>query len=52
MVSKVPKELQFTDLKTGKKFTTSKFTVQTKGGRRFAVAVSPSNRKTSRFIKK
>lgn len=52
MASNVPKRLEFTDLKTRKKFTTDKFTVETKGGRRFALTTSPSGRKTSRFIKK
>ncbi len=49
----VPKVLEFTDLKTGKKFRTSKFTVKrTKKGRKFALAISPSGRKTARFLPK
>ena len=45
------KMLEFTDLKTKKKFTTSKFTVKkTKKGRRFALAVSPSGGKSARFL--
>jgi hypothetical protein len=36
------KELSFYDLKKKKKFTTSKYKVVTKKGRRFAVAKAPS----------
>ena len=43
--------LEFFDLKTKKKFKTSKFTVKkTKTGRRMAVAVSPSGVKSARFL--
>lgn len=53
MVSKIPKILEFTDLKTKKKFRTSKFSVKTtKKGRRFAVAMSPSGRRTALFLPK
>ncbi len=53
MVSKIPEILEFTDLKTGKKFRTSKFKVKRgKGGRRFALAMSPSGREVARFLPK
>lgn len=53
MVTKIPKILEFTDLKTGKKFKTSKFKIKMgKKGRRFAVAMSPSNRRVARFLPK
>ncbi len=51
MVTRLPKTLEFMDLKTRKKFKTTKFTVRTtKKGRRFAVALSPSGRMTSMFL--
>lgn len=45
-------ELEFYDLKAKKKFTTSKYTIETKGGRRFAFAMSPSGSRASRILGK
>lgn len=56
MVSKVPKILEFFDLKTKKKFKTSKFKIvfiKAKGGKRkTAMAISPSGTKSFRFLPK
>ncbi len=54
MVSKIPKTLEFFDLKTRKKFKTTKFTIRTlmvRGSkRRQAVANAPSGIKSFRFL--
>lgn len=54
MVSKVPKVLEFFDVKTKKKFKTSKFTIvkiKSRGGmRRAAKAVSASGTTAFRFL--
>jgi len=56
MVSKVPKVLEFFDVKTKKKFKTSKFTIvkiKSPGGmRRAAKAKSPSGIMSFRFLPK
>lgn len=56
MVSKVPKILEFFDVKTKKKFKTSKFKIvkiKSPGGmRRAAKAVSPSGTTSFRFLPK
>ncbi len=57
MVSKVPKVLEFFDVKTKKKFKTSNFKIvfikTKKGGRRkAAVAISPAGTKSFRFLPK
>tara|TARA_Y100000310_G_C20584918_1_gene764882 strand:- start:370 stop:519 length:150 start_codon:yes stop_codon:yes gene_type:complete len=44
------KELQFLDMKTKKKFKTSKYEVVTKSERKFAVADSPSGSKSWRIM--
>ena len=43
-------ELKFYDLKLKKSFTTSKYEVVTKSGRKFAVATAPSGAKAMRII--
>jgi len=46
-------KLTFVDLKTKKKFTTDKFTVKKiASGRKMAIAISPSGKKSARFLKK
>ncbi len=54
MVTKIPKTLGFFDLKTRKKFNTTKFTIRTimvRGSpRRQAVANAPSGIKAFRFL--
>lgn len=53
MVSKIPSELTFTDLLTGKKFKRKRadFTVKiAKNGRRFAQTLSPSGKKANVFF--
>ena len=54
MVTKIPKTLEFFDLRTKKKFKTTKFTVRTimvRGSKRKqAVANAPSGIKAFRFL--
>ena len=46
-------KLTFVDLKTKKKFSTDKFKIKTiAGGRKMAEAISPSGKKSCRFIGK
>lgn len=46
-------KMTFVDLKTKKKFTTSKFTIKkTANGRRLAITKAPSGLKTSKFVSK
>jgi len=45
-------KLKFYDVRAKKKFETDKFKVQTKSGRRFAVATSPSGTKAYRILGK
>ena len=45
-------KLKFFDLKTKKPFTTDKFDVVIKNGRKMAVAFSPSGTKSVRFVSK
>lgn len=46
-------KLKFTDLKTKKPFFTDEFVLKkTKRGVRMAIAISPSGRKTARFVAK
>ena len=45
-------KLKFFDLKTKKPFSTDKFTVEVKNGRKRAIAVSPSGFRAVRFVKK
>lgn len=42
--------LTFFDLKTKKKFTTDKFRIETRKGRRFAVAKNPSGGESWRIM--
>ncbi len=44
--------LKFFDLKARKVFMTDKFTIVTRSGRRFAVAIAPSGIKSFRIIGK
>lgn len=46
------KELKFYDLKSKKEFTTSKYVVQNKSGRNFAIATAPSGAKAFRAVSK
>lgn len=45
-------KLKFFDLKTKKPFSTDKFDLVSKNGRKMAVTVSPSGFKAVRFVKK
>lgn len=45
-------KLKFFDLKSKKSFTTDKFEVITKNGRKFAVTKSPSGIEARRFVSK
>ena len=45
-------QLNFYDMKGKKKFTTSKFRVLMKGGRRYAIAKAPSGIEAWRIISK
>ena len=44
--------LKFYDVKGKESFTTDKFSLVTKSGRRFAVATAPSGIKAHRIVKK
>ena len=46
------KKLKFYDLKTKKSFQTDEYDIQTKSGRTFAVACTPSGGKVYRVMKK
>ncbi|MBR9700419.1 hypothetical protein GOV11_00970 [Candidatus Woesearchaeota archaeon] len=46
------KKLKFYDMKAKKKFTTDKFTIKTKKGRKFAVAKTPSGSTAWRIMSK
>jgi len=43
--------LKFFDLKNKKSFSTDKFSIETKNGRRRAIAISPKGVTASRFLK-
>jgi len=45
-------KLKFFDLKEKKSFSTDKFDLETKNGRRFAIAKSPKGNKARRFVSK
>jgi len=45
-------KLKFLDMKSKKSFETDKFKIQSKGGRRFAVAEAPSGVRAFRAVKK
>ena len=45
-------QLRFFDLKARKTFMTDKFTIVTRSGRRFAVAIAPSGVRSFRIIGK
>ena len=45
-------KLKFYDLKEKKSFSTDKFEIETKKGRKFAIAKSPKGNKARRFVAK
>lgn len=45
-------KLKFYDLKTKKVFHTDKYKIEMKGGRKFAIASSPSGHKSMRIVSK
>jgi len=49
-VKKMAEKLKFYDLAAKKSFTTDKYKIVTKNGRKRAIAISPSGNKACRFL--